>query len=58
MLQLMRDVEEMATETNRTEIEIITAMQAGAAILGDEAVLSDLCALKNYYIDKMYVEAE
>jgi len=56
MLQLMRDVEQMAAETNRTEIEVITDMQAGAAILKDEVVLSDLCALKNYYIDRMGVE--
>lgn len=38
---------------DRTELEIITLLQTGAASVGDEVLLDQLCKMKNMIIDEM-----
>lgn len=38
---------------DRTELEIITLLQSGAASVGDEVLLDQLCKMKNVIIDEM-----
>lgn len=38
---------------DRTELEIITLLQTGAASVGDEVLLDQLCKMKNVIIDEM-----
>lgn len=49
--QLKEAIEAAAIVQGRTEIEVITDMQAAAATLKHEAVLEVLCDLKWIYID-------
>jgi hypothetical protein len=48
--ELKKAVEVVANERGLTEIEIITEMQAGAAMTKDETTLEMLCDLKWDYI--------
>ena len=50
MSELKTQIEQIAAEENKSEVEIITALQAGAAKLGDEDTLSNLCELKREYV--------
>ena len=49
--QLKAAIEATAKEENKTEIEIISLMQAGCALKNDEATLEILCDLKWDYIE-------
>lgn len=49
--QLKAAIEITAKEENKTEIEIISLMQSGCAIQGDEKTLEMLCDLKWDYIE-------
>lgn len=49
--QLKTAIELTAKEQSITEIELISEMQAGAAILEDEKTLEMLCDLKWDYIE-------
>ena len=48
--ELKQNIEKLATEENKTEVEIISELQAGAAKMGQEEVLEALCELKWDYI--------
>lgn len=44
------DVEQLAQREGLTAIDLITQLQGGAASLGDEGLLEQLCTLKNTFI--------
>ena len=47
---LKASIEAVAKESNKLELDVITEMQAGAAIIEDEKTLDMLCDLKWDYI--------
>ena len=51
MSELKTSVETLAKEQGKSELDIITKLQAGAAIIGNEPLLDELCELKDFYID-------
>lgn len=48
---LKTKVEQLAKETGKTQIEVITALQAAVAVTGNELLLDELCNLKWDYIN-------
>lgn len=48
--ELKANVEKLAKGQSKTELEIITALQAAAVVTSDEALLEMLCELKWNYI--------
>lgn len=50
MDELKAEVEQLAKEDRKTELEIITELQAGAVQMGDFRLLEALCKLKWDYI--------
>jgi len=50
MDELKKNVEQMAREEGKTELEIISDLQAACATTGDDRILDDLCELKWEYI--------
>lgn len=50
MKDLKKHIETLAGENNKTEIEIITDLQAAAAALDNESMLDTLCEVKDHYI--------
>ena len=50
MTELKSNIEAIAQEQGKSPIEIISQLQAGAAIVNDEAMLEALCELKWDYI--------
>ena len=51
MEDLKANIETIAAEEHITPIEAISLLQAGAAIVNDEALLDALCELKWEYIN-------
>ena len=52
MTELQKNVETLAAEAGQTELEIITQLQAAAAVTDAEALLEELCELKWKYIEE------
>jgi hypothetical protein len=50
MKELKNNIEILAKEEGKTELEIITQLQSVAATTGDEELLDQLCELKWDYI--------
>ena len=48
--ELKSNIEKIAKEENKTELEVITEMQAGAVALDCEKTLDMLCKVKREYI--------
>jgi hypothetical protein len=52
MKDLKTNIEKLAKDEGKTELEVITQLQAVVAITGDEELLEELCELKwDYYPD-------
>ena len=49
---LKQEIEKIAKETGKTEIDVISAMQSHMASLKDEKSIEILCKLKRQYIAK------
>lgn len=56
MDDLKQNVEKLAAEKGKTELEIITAMQVGTMVTGNDELLEELCELKWDYIEWDYIE--
>ena len=50
MTELKKNIEKLALEQGKTELEIITTLQAVAAKTDNEELLEDLCDLKWDYL--------
>jgi len=50
MSELKTNIEKLAKEENKTELEIITSLQAAVAAKGNEELLDELSELKWDYI--------
>ena len=54
MENLKEAIKVVAAEEGKTELEVITMMQAGAAIIEDTKTLDSLCEIKMAIIEKEF----
>ncbi len=48
---LKKNIETLAKDKGQSPVEVISQLQSGAALVGDEALLDALCDLKWEYIE-------